>query len=207
VVNLAEDLSNLDGRKEDISNGPQAKHAERAHPRKSADYPSTYSLKHCGAPPVETKSKKLPVRSGEASLAALIEKYLKDPSLVQLRSRVQPAFTGLQVGECKDNIQPQKLSNRLSSVDAPRSGPRCEQIEVDEAIKNRKLSTVGNGPETSRRMGHEVRHRHLAAQDQSHGPGEESQDYEQAANELEHAGEPGQGQELSRGAGVSHSAK
>src|SRR5262245_116545 len=95
----------------------------------------------------------------------------------------------------------------LSSVDAPRAGPRGEEIQEDKAVKNRRFSAVGDGPETSRCMVHKIGHSHFTAQEESHGPGKQSQDYEQAADELEHAGDPGQGQELSGGAAASHSSE
>jgi hypothetical protein len=118
------------------------------------------------------------------------------------------AFPRLFVIRAQNMIRHQDAKNSgLSSVDAPRAGPRGEQIQEDEAVENRKFSTVGNGPETSRCVAHKVGHSHFAAQKESHGPGKQSQDYEEASDELEHAGDPGQGQELGGGAAASHSSE
>src|SRR5262245_52956574 len=95
----------------------------------------------------------------------------------------------------------------LSSVDAPRTRARGEEIQEDKAVENRRFAAVGNGPESARCVAHKVGHSHFAAQEESHGPGKQSQDYEQAAHELEHTGDPGQGQELSGGAAPSHSSE
>ena len=66
-------------------------------------------------------------------------------------------------------------------VKADGTGTRRCQPQIREAIKNRDLAAVDQREKAHGQVDPEIRHGHLAAQDERGGPGEQSQDDERSA--------------------------
>src|SRR5215208_6775898 len=75
-------------------------------------------------------------------------------------------------------------------VDAPGAGAADGEVEEDEAVEHRQLALVHERDRAAGDVGLEVRHRHLAAEQEGHRAREQADRYEQAADQLQHAGEP-----------------
>src|SRR5579863_9253835 len=73
-------------------------------------------------------------------------------------------------------------------IETPWAGARECKIKKKEAEKDGGVAAVDCGEETFRRMHRPVGHRHHARQDEGGLTGEQADDYEKTANELQRAG-------------------
>ena len=76
-------------------------------------------------------------------------------------------------------------------VEAQRAGAGEDEIEEDEAVEDRGVAAVQEREEALRRVGEEIGDGHLAGKHEGDRAGEEAEGEKRAAEELEHAGEPG----------------
>jgi hypothetical protein len=75
---------------------------------------------------------------------------------------------------------------------------RASEVEEHEAVENGGITPVQDREEAVRRMRQPISEGHLARKDEGDRPGEQAEGKERAANELEHARDPGQRQERGR---------
>src|SRR2546430_13934379 len=73
-------------------------------------------------------------------------------------------------------------------VETPGPGASEGQIEEHKAEQDREIAAIEDGQEAPWRMSEEIGKRHLARENESNGTGEEPQDHQGAANELERSG-------------------
>src|SRR5687768_16244763 len=71
-------------------------------------------------------------------------------------------------------------------VQAPRTGARGREIEEDEAEEDRRVAHVEGGEGALPGMIHPVGDRHLTRQDEGDRPGEQADQDQGAADQLEH---------------------
>src|ERR671920_315600 len=88
-------------------------------------------------------------------------------------------------------------------IQAPRSCTGCRQIQEEKAEENGGVPLVQDRPETLGCVALEVRHCHLAREDEGSGPGEQPDEEEETTIGLEDTGEPDKGAE-GRGASIGH---
>ncbi len=84
-------------------------------------------------------------------------------------------------------------------IGAPGAGA-CEcEIQENEAEQDRELSLIDERHEALRGVTHEISDSHLTGEDECHGSGEQSEDDQRAAHQLEHAGKAQQREQLKIG--------
>ena len=78
------------------------------------------------------------------------------------------------------------------AVQRPGAGAGSGEVEEDEAVQDRALAAVQHREEAARRVRHEVADRHLAGEQEGDRPGEQAEQDQQPAADLEHRREPEQ---------------
>src|SRR3989441_1842803 len=88
-------------------------------------------------------------------------------------------------------------------VEAPRPGAGGREVEKEKTEEDGGVPLIEHWPEALRRVADEIGDRHLAGEDEGHGPAEQSDQEEQAAKRLQDSGDAGQRRDRS-GASAWH---
>jgi alkanesulfonate monooxygenase SsuD/methylene tetrahydromethanopterin reductase-like flavin-dependent oxidoreductase (luciferase family) len=81
-------------------------------------------------------------------------------------------------------------------IEAVRAGSGRREPQKDERVQRRLFAAVGDREEAARRPRAEVRHCHLAAQDERRRPCEQAEDQQRPADALEDAGDAADAQQV-----------